>query len=116
MMKQEIKQRWIEALRSGEYKQGQGCLHNHNENTFCCLGVLCDLHAKETNTNWVDDPEEGYTSDYLDNDASLPDKVLEWSGLERPNPLITRTLSIAIYNDQKGYSFDQLADLIEKHL
>ena len=115
-MNQEIKQRWIEALRSGEYKQGQGCLHNHNKNTFCCLGVLCDLHAKETNTNWVDHREEGRPSDYLDDDLLLPNKVVEWSGLEDDDPLINRTLSLAGYNDHKGYSFDQLADLIEKHL
>ena len=124
MMNQEIKQRWIQALRSGEYKQGQGALHNYNENTFCCLGVLCDLHAKETNTSWVDYPEENWRSDYLGNDISLPNKVIEWSGLEdhdplinrKLSPLIHRTLSLAMYNDEKGYSFDQLADLIEKHL
>jgi hypothetical protein len=115
-MNQEIKHRWIEALRSGEYEQGQECLHNHNENTFCCLGVLCDLHAKETNTNWVNYPEEGYPSDYLGYDVILPDEVIDWSGLEDHNPRVTPTLSIAAYNDQKGYSFDQLADLIEKHL
>ena len=38
---QEIKDKWIAALTSGEYKQGQGYLRLGD--TYCCLGVLCDL-------------------------------------------------------------------------
>lgn len=38
--------RWIAALVSGQYRQGQGylkmVLKDHCE--FCCLGVLCDLN------------------------------------------------------------------------
>ena len=34
--------RWIAALRSGEYAQGKGYLRTHDD-TFCCLGVLCDV-------------------------------------------------------------------------
>ena len=45
-MKQEIKEKWVSALRSGEYKQGKEGLRIYNE--FCCLGVLCDLYIKET--------------------------------------------------------------------
>ena len=40
-MKPEIKKQWVQALRSGEYKQGRGQLKQGA--TFCCLGVLCDL-------------------------------------------------------------------------
>jgi len=32
---------WIEALRSGEYQQGKHSL-KVNDDTYCCLGVLCD--------------------------------------------------------------------------
>lgn len=51
-MNQEIKQKWLKALRSGEYKQGAGGLkriHSSNnpsgKNTFsyCCLGVLSEI-------------------------------------------------------------------------
>jgi hypothetical protein len=31
--------KWLEALRSGEYKQGKGYLYNSVDNTYCCLGV-----------------------------------------------------------------------------
>lgn len=40
-MNQEIKAKWVEALRSGRYKQGRGVLRQGNE--FCCLGVLADI-------------------------------------------------------------------------
>lgn len=40
-MQEEMKQKWINALRSGNYKQTYGRL-KHND-AFCCLGVLCDI-------------------------------------------------------------------------
>ena len=33
---------WLEALRSGKYKQGTYALRDE-DNCFCCLGVLCDV-------------------------------------------------------------------------
>ena len=38
-MDAEIKRKWVEALRSGKYKQGRDQLQNGD--TYCCLGVLC---------------------------------------------------------------------------
>ena len=112
-MNQDIKDKWINALRSGEYRQGTGALKNSD--AFCCLGVLCDLHAKETGTRWVDYAEEGWLSDYLDDDLALPNEVIEWAGLKGQDPVICSDF-ISTYNDNKGYSFNRLADLIEKHL
>jgi hypothetical protein len=40
-MDAEIKTKWVEALRSGKYAQGRNRLRRGD--TFCCLGVLCDL-------------------------------------------------------------------------
>ena len=53
-MKKQWKQKWIEALRSGRYHQGQGYLRSVFQDPdgnrgdpaldkYCCLGVLCDL-------------------------------------------------------------------------
>src|SRR6185295_18826871 len=44
-MNKEIKEKWIKALRSGEYKQGRGRMDREEggEHYFCCLGVLCDI-------------------------------------------------------------------------
>jgi len=38
-MPKAVKERWLKALRSGEYKQGQGMLRDA-EGGYCCLGVL----------------------------------------------------------------------------
>ena len=117
-MNQEIKRRWVEALRSGEYKQGREALKRQGQ--FCCLGVLCDLHAKETNTRWVDYINKDWSSDYLNQDSVLPDQVMEWAGICESDPVITTgestSNSITHYNDGKRYDFIQLSDLIEQHL
>lgn len=33
----------IAALRSGKFKQGAGALHNYVSDTYCCLGVACEI-------------------------------------------------------------------------
>lgn len=43
-MRPKVKKEWIAALRSGDYRQGRGQLRSE-DNSFCCLGVLCNLHA-----------------------------------------------------------------------
>jgi fatty acid-binding protein DegV len=37
-MDKDIKAKWLEALRSGRYRQGEGALRVDDK--FCCLGVL----------------------------------------------------------------------------
>lgn len=39
----EIRQKWIDALRSGDFKQTSGALRDRNK--YCCLGVLCELEG-----------------------------------------------------------------------
>lgn len=75
-MKPEIKQKWIAALRSGEYEQGKAFLKYDNK--FCCLGVLCDLHAKETGAEW-----DMWCGSYLyyDADTMIPQQVADWAGI-----------------------------------
>jgi len=41
-MEASLKAKWIEALRSGRYKQGRWALRTKSDD-FCCLGVLCDI-------------------------------------------------------------------------
>lgn len=44
-MKPELKEAWVKALRSGDYKQGQGALKWQGSGAalHCCLGVLCEV-------------------------------------------------------------------------
>lgn len=37
-------QAWVDALRSGKYKQTKGALQKGN--SYCCLGVACDVAEK----------------------------------------------------------------------
>ena len=51
-MNPQVKEKWVNALRSGEYSQCDGKLRSADG--FCCLGVLCDLYSQEPFTKgWV---------------------------------------------------------------
>lgn len=114
-MKPEIKKQWVAALRSGEYKQGKSALRFGDE--FCCLGVLCDLHAKETGGTWTRTGRVRYTYDGCG--ALLPLLVSDWADCES-GPFITKivegyttTNSLTDMNDN-GSTFLQIADAIEQ--
>jgi hypothetical protein len=115
----EIKARWVQALRSGEYKQGQGYLSQGGR--FCCLGVLCDLHAKETGTAWERDEAAGI-SVYLNTDLMLPLTVMEWAGLKSECPSVNQVtlsrMNDAINEDTDGprHDFNDIAQVIEDNL
>jgi hypothetical protein len=115
-VKSDIKAKWVAALRSGEYKQAKGLLRYSD--AFCCLGVLCDLHSKETGEGqWRVFSGAEYA--YLGPTASLPERVMEWAdmpismGAEMDFPGGPITLSAL--ND-RGHSFKQIAALIEEQL
>ncbi len=42
-MKKKDAEKWVDALRSGKYKQGRDRLHSFYYNSFCCLGVLDEI-------------------------------------------------------------------------
>ena len=110
-MNEQVKEKWLNALRSGDYKQTKSCLHKGDG--FCCLGVLCDLYGKEHNVEWklVD---AGIYYEFQDKKAILPLSVIEWAGVEDDNPEICET-PLSRLNDN-GSTFNEIADLIEKHL
>lgn len=115
-MNQEIKQKWIDALRSGEYQQGRGRLCGSG--AFCCLGVLCDLHAQETGNDWI---EELYGSDarfYLGQTLSLPYEVTDWANFDSfvYVDYNNKSDSLPYLNDKIKLSFTQIADIIEEQL
>lgn len=106
-MKQEIAEKWANALLSKAYKQGRYQLRNSNDE-FCCLGVLCDLHA-------IEHPEIARThthqSFYLDRRVALPDAVVEWAGMKSKLGAIKPGLSLSKINDD-GVSFEKIAKII----
>jgi hypothetical protein len=90
-MDPEIKAKWIAALESGEYKKGKHKLRG-GDDTFCCLGVLCDIYHKETGKGeWLKQTPNAlnavsFNADVNANDCrnSLyqPFPVQMWSGID----------------------------------
>lgn len=134
-MNPEVKAMWLDALRSGEYEQTVSRLRD--EKGYCCLGVLCDLHADATGTKW--NMTEPWKPRYLGENATLPALVKQWAGLDDDNPIIgthevieavcdeygydtdetgthTEVLLAAEANDGLGWTFQQIADAIEENL
>jgi hypothetical protein len=116
-MNSQIKQQWITALRSNEYEQTTTYLRTTEG--FCCLGVLCDLYAKEhKDVDWdVDGDDYGF----LDEIQILPLKVMQWAGLSHTDPHYVvadeetgeRNITLSMVNDE-GSSFEDIAQLIEE--
>ena len=128
-MNSQVKEKWVAALRSGEYQQGINSLRSNQG--FCCLGVLCDLYAKEHNENWEyvnaysEQTTKAKDSWYFDEERQfLPWKVMNWAGIEDENPEVkivdedgnVLEYEILSYMNDMGKSFSSIADTIEKYL
>lgn len=109
MMNQEIKTRWIEALRSGNYQQGKDGLFHCGK--FCCLGVLTDLYIKEHGLQWNQDSADLWS--FEEEGGVLPRSVQQWSGIDFPNPTILGDRATD-HNDNYHLSFNEIAALIEE--
>jgi hypothetical protein len=111
-MNPQIKQKWVSALRSGDYKQTQNRLHN--EYGFCCLGVLCDLYRKENQLEWQHNEVDGYL--YGNHRFIPPSSVVEWSGIADSNPLVNGGIGTLSELNDKGFTFNEIAYVIEEQL
>lgn len=117
-MDPKVKAKWIKALRSGKYKQGEGQLRNTRDvggvdPTFCCLGVLCEIDPKvffdSANTAWAGSVSMGYGG-------------LDVGGRQRFEIPIRVEKRLIELNDgehkdgqaQEAKTFNQIADWIEK--
>lgn len=133
-MKEQIKNLWVQALTSGEYKQTRASLRDYEEEecTYCALGVLCDLYAKEHGERWMLlDKGYGYQfylsigDGYDEENIVLPEAVKEWAGLNSIDPHVLTSvpgvdtptnITISILNDDYLYSFSKIADAIHNSL
>lgn len=121
-MKKEIADKWVEALRSGKYQQGQLALRPE-ETQFCCLGVLCDIIAPN---DWMMPPmtNKAYTNKqyvFLKGNGEhegqvLPPTVKLAAGMNSDNgmyhPAEGSAVALSEMNDS-GSSFAELANFIE---
>lgn len=93
-MKPEVKAKWLEDLRSGEYEQGRWTLKHQINNTYCCLGVLA----------------EGQRCLTRPGSAWLDESQLQLTGLSEG---VQGFLS---HMNDAGHSFAEIADWIEENL
>lgn len=117
------KRDWVDALRSGRYRQALSRLSSDAE-TFCCLGVACDLARQEGVGHWIGywHPAGDSMSFVGSGDASdvswsqMPQSVAEWLGAAEGDPRVSTgngaRVPLSQLNDQ-GYSFNEIADFIE---
>ena len=100
-----VKQKWLEALRSGEYKQGKGLLYNPSSDSYCCIGVLCTING-ESKEELVNCPLpmniKRKTSKY---DFA---QIHQWEF-----PYEGRTETLTNLNDREAFDFGRIADIIE---
>lgn len=122
-MDRKIALRWARALESGEYSQVQGVLRA--DTGFCCLGVLCNLHAQ---AHPKIAREETDPCVYLGEDTTLPQEVIEWAGMcgkdnggfrdgfeLEVEDHIKVARDLVTLNDDLELDFNQIAAVIRKH-
>ena len=103
-----FKEKWLAALRSGEFKKGKGYLEKEDKkgSSFCCLGVACKItHPK------LDIKGKHYIENKVKKKTTKIPKILK--GDDDDNILVKK---LSEMNDSGKYSFNRIADWIEKNL
>ena len=113
----EPQRRLVEALRSGEFSQATDYLRVigvDGSASYCCLGVACEIYRRETGLGHWDDVAF-HASEHDSNNGILPHAVQEYFGFTDAGSTFAQDgelTQLTILNDA-GYSFEQIADVIE---
>jgi hypothetical protein len=117
-MDKELVQKWIDALRSGQYRQAKSKLHIGDRH--CCLGVATELiHGQDC---WEDSNSTDiygnivykYTVGSTTCEELLDVMDAELVGLSIMQGDLTQEY-LSDMNDY-GDSFEEIADFLERHL
>lgn len=101
MITAEQKRVWLEALRSGQYKQGRYFLRTGN--SYCCLGVACEVFGpgfKGSGDNPYRAVDTGAAGLWYGNASGPQQRVMGQA---------------AVLNDELA-SFEEIADYLEANL
>ncbi len=130
-LKKNIKDRWLKALRSGQYDQckEQLCqIDNEGNSSFCCLGVLTNITGGFyfANVEGADisapNIEDGYPKGELLQEVFKKCEERDSMRIEEDDwdevtvPYKGKHVGLAYLNDTENLSFKQIANLIERHL
>ena len=125
-MKPEVHKAWIDALRSGKYRQTRNSMvrvcYDDGSLSHCCLSVLNDLGSKAN-------PDIGLELKKIGNEkyayyqwhegpgkeasvSRLATVLCEWAGVDQNFKI--NGISPVILNDRNNKSFKEIADLLEQ--
>lgn len=104
-----FKDKWIKALRSGLYPQGNNALNENGK--YCCLGVLAEINNEPKKQTDEKTASFTYTFSGYDNYRSTTVVPVAYCGIDRGAQGRLMTM-----NDDEHKSFVQIADFIEKNL
>ncbi len=120
-MNPDVKQLWIDALRSGKYRQGNTVLKN--EDGHCCaLGVLCELAVEAGVTTSVGGLGDIVKYGECGLTQMPPLSVMEWADMPQSNPVVflypdsDEIAYISDLNDKHEFPFTTIANYIEEQL
>lgn len=122
--------KWVQALRSGKFKQGKSTLKQFNkkgEPRHCCLGVLCELYNQDMKKNHKKslpvknvksfyDFEYGYAK-FGNSSEILPNVVKKWAGMKSAEGSFTNEDSISdslVDMNDTGKTFKSISNTIEE--
>ncbi len=110
-MNLELRTKWIEALRNGEYSQGMGALERRYPSgkvRHCCLGVLCRIAGVPEGEKIANLDCDLVAYDGLN--ATLTKNLREQFGLDQEK------LTMLISMNDSGLDFPRIAEYIEMNI
>lgn len=120
----------VDALRSGDFEQGQNMLRTKDD-TYCCLGVACEVaRLNGIGIEWEPKPGgcecEGCQESrwkFNGSNEALGETVADWYGFEHDGRLANdvqighdgfgNSVTMIRANDDLGWSFIEIADAVE---
>lgn len=106
-MPKDLKEKWLAALRSGEYKQSQQELGTP-ERGFCCLGLLQYIVDGKTESDGI--------RDELPSSKWCGEHGCDWDLIDYQNGNLSLDEGCASELNDNGYTFAEIANLIEQHV
>lgn len=112
-MDYDIAMEWVANLRSGEFKQGKGCLFDGK--SYCCLGVLAKQLGAEFEP--VNDGGSAYVVRGTNERMVLPISFVKAAGMSEAYGGVRSkdggtVFELSALND-RDFTFEQIAYLIE---
>lgn len=115
----------VEALRSGEFEQGEGYLRKGD--TYCCLGVACKVAMQNGLPLQEEFVDHGFglyvyrEAGQVNRSGYLPGSVYRWYGFDDMDPEIViqgvggvLSRNTATNFNDRGFTFNEIADGFER--